>query len=139
MDNLSPLRRSENMRQIRSKGTAPEIAVRTALWKLGYRGYRLSCPCLTGKPDIIFNRRKLVIFVHGCFWHSHNCREGKRKPKSNREYWLPKLESNRRRDIKVKRYLRREGWKVLTVWECQTQNPKRISAFLSKRMTMLLS
>ena len=139
MDNLSPRRRSENMRLIRSKGPKPEITVRKALWTLGYRGYRLSCPGLPGKPDIVFNRRKLAIFVHGCFWHSHNCREGKRKPKSNQGYWLPKLESNKKRDIRVRRLLRRAGWKVLTIWECQTQNSARMATFLSNQLAALFS
>ena len=131
MDNLSPRRRSENMRRIRSKGTEPEFAVRRALWALGFRGYCLSCSGLPGKPDIVFNRLKLAIFVHGCFWHAHNCREGKRKPKSNQGYWLPKLESNKKRDIRVRRALRQAGWRVLTIWECQTQNPERMAALLS--------
>ncbi|MFY9852871.1 MAG: very short patch repair endonuclease [Terracidiphilus sp.] len=139
MDNLSPRRRSENMRLIRSQGTKPEITVRKALWGLGYRGYRLSCSGLPGKPDIVFNRRKLAIFVHGCFWHSHNCREGKRKPKSNQGYWLPKLESNKKRDMKVRGILSRSGWKVLTIWECQTQNTESVSTFLSSRLESLFS
>jgi len=137
MDNLSTSRRSENMRRIKSKGTEPEIAVRKALWTLGYRGYRIGTPDLPGKPDIVFNRRKLAIFVHGCFWHSHSCREGKRKPKSNRGYWLPKLESNKRRDRRVKRLLRRSGWKVVTVWECQTYNSEKMTSFLSNQLASL--
>lgn len=135
MDNLSPRRRSENMRRIKSKGTEPEVAVRKALWTLGYRGYRLSCPGIPGKPDIIFKRKKLAIFVHGCFWHSHNCREGKRKPKSNQGYWLPKLESNRTRDIRVKSLLRRTGWKVLTIWECQTKKSESLTALLCNHLS----
>lgn len=131
MDNLSPRRRSENMRRIGSKGTKPELAVRKTLWALGFRGYRLNGLNLVGKPDIVFTRKKLAIFIHGCFWHSHNCREGKRKPKSNQGYWLPKLESNKQRDNRVKRSLQRTGWKVLTIWECQIQNAEKIAALLS--------
>lgn len=130
MDNLSPRRRSENMRRIRSRETGPEVAVRKALWALGYRGYRLDNRGLPGNPDIAFRRRKLAIFVHGCFWHSHSCREGKRKPKSNQGYWLPKLEGNKRRDNKVKLLLRRSGWKVLTIWECQIQDSESMTALL---------
>lgn len=134
MDNIPPERRSENMRRIRSTGTSPEVTVRKILWSLGYRGYRVGYPGLPGKPDVVFTKRRIAIFVHGCFWHSHACREGRRKPKSNLEYWLPKLEDNKRRDQRVKHKLRRAGWRVITVWECQVGSRDRLESFLREKL-----
>ena len=119
MDKLAPERRSENMRKIRGKNTAPELAVRKLCRELGFTGYRIHRKDLPGKPDLAWVGRKLAIFVHGCFWHGHDCLEGIRKPKSNRDYWLPKLERNRRRDIENIAALKTIGWKVLIIWECE--------------------
>ena len=105
------------MQAVKSKDTGPELAVRRIMHKLGYR-YRLHKKGLPGRPDLVFARRKKVIFVHGCFWHGHDCRYG-RPPESRRKYWLPKLERNRERDRENKAELESLGWKVLTVWECQ--------------------
>lgn len=91
MDNLDPLRRSENMRRIRSKDTKPELVVRKLVRSLGFTGYRLHRKDILGKPDLAWVGRKLAIYVHGCFWHGHDCKEGIRKPKSRVDYWLPKL------------------------------------------------
>lgn len=119
MDKLTPDRRSENMRQIRGKDTAPELAVRKLCRKLGFTGYRIHRKDLPGKPDLAWIGRKLAVFVHGCFWHGHNCAEGIRKPKSNQGYWIPKIERNRQRDFKNIAALKAGGWNVLVVWECE--------------------
>ena len=119
MDKLTPEHRSANMRAIRSKGMKPEMAVRRAAYALGYR-YRLHRRDLPGKPDMAFIGMRKAIFVHGCFWHQHpDCREG-RPPKSNSAYWGPKLARNVERDLENERRLTEAGWKVLTVWECET-------------------
>lgn len=118
MDRLDAQRRSENMRKIRSKNTKPEIRLRSLLHRDGYR-FRLHAKDLPGKPDVVFASRKKVIFVHGCFWHQHQaCREG-RLPGSRQEYWKPKLERNRQRNETAITTLRKAGWEVLIVWECQ--------------------
>jgi DNA mismatch endonuclease (patch repair protein) len=112
------------MRQIRSKGMKPEMLVRTVAHRLGYR-YRLHRRDMPGKPDLVFGPRKKVIFVHGCFWHSHghpDCIDGRRQPKSNLEYWLPKLARNKERDATNEAALIKLGWTILTVWECETRN-----------------
>jgi DNA mismatch endonuclease, patch repair protein len=119
MDKISPERRSENMRQIRGKDTSPELAVRKLCRELGFTGYRIHRKNLPGKPDLAWIGRKLAIFVHGCFWHGHDCTEGIRKPKSNQDYWIPKIERNRQRDIKNIASLKSVGWNVLVIWECE--------------------
>lgn len=120
MDKLTPERRSENMRRIRSKGMKPELEVRRLLHRLGYR-FRLHDPNLPGKPDLVFPSRRKVILVHGCFWHQHNWANCKitHQPKSNLTYWNPKLAANVKRDRTHKKALKSSGWEVLTVWECQ--------------------
>jgi DNA mismatch endonuclease, patch repair protein len=135
MDKLAPERRSENMRQIRGKNTAPELAIRKLCRELGFTGYRIHRKDLPGKPDLAWIGRKLAIFVHGCFWHGHNCTEGARRPKSNRDYWIPKIEQNQQRDTRNIDTLRTAGWNVLVIWECELieQRPlsKRLHQFLS--------
>lgn len=117
-DTLSPSQRSERMRLITGKNTKPEMVVRRAVFGMGYR-YRLHVKGLPGRPDIVLPRHRKIIFVHGCFWHRHaNCRKA-RLPKSKLDYWLPKLEANRRRDKRHESHLRKMGWDVLVVWECQ--------------------
>lgn len=123
--------RSENMRRIRSKDTAPELAVRKLLRCLGYTGYRIHRKELPGKPDIAFVGRKKAIFIHGCFWHGHGCKEGLRRPKSNQGYWLPKIECNRTRDTEHQSELIRLGWSVLTIWECELLDTHRLSERLA--------
>ena len=132
-DGLSPERRSENMRRIRSKGMKPEMAVRQLAHKLGYR-YRLHRADLPGKPDLVFPGRRKVILVHGCFWHGHddpNCTDGRRRPKSNLDYWLPKLARNRLRDATNITTLNESGWSVLVIWECETRNIDVLARHLS--------
>lgn len=123
------------MRKIRSKGMKPEMAVRQLVHSLGYR-YRLHGKGLPGKPDLVFTSRKKVIFVNGCFWHQHanaSCRIT-RVPKSNLEFWVPKLERTQKRDQENLRKLREAGWEALVLWECQLKDSnqlrKKITAFL---------
>lgn len=127
MDTLSTERRSDNMRRIRGKNTSVELALRMGLRKIGFPGYRLHRSDLPGCPDCAFMGRKVAIFVHGCFWHGHTCREGSRQPKSNRRYWLGKIEGNRNRDARNVKLLRKAGWRVITIWECEFRSPARVS------------
>lgn len=119
--------RSENMRRIRSKNTAPELAVRRLIWGLGFRGYRIHRKDIPGRPDLAWIGRKTAIFVHGCFWHGHNCAEGTRKPKSNQNYWIPKIEQNRTRDAKNIKALQAKGWRILVIWECDIKDKAMLS------------
>ncbi len=116
--------RSENMRAIRAKNTKPEMAVRSLVHKLGYR-FRLHRPDLPGKPDLAFPARRKVIFVHGCFWHSHACKPGLR-PRSNRGFWLPKLRRNKVRDGRNLKALGQQGWKALVIWECELKDTRAL-------------
>lgn len=127
MDKLSPERRSKNMRNIRGKDTFPELVVRKLCRELGFSGYRIHRKELPGKPDLVWLGWKLAIFVHGCFWHSHDCSEGLRKPRSNRSYWIPKIERNQQRDAENVSNLRAAGWKVLVIWECEITEQKRLA------------
>lgn len=114
---------SYTMSRIHSKNTSPELMVRKITHQLGYR-YRLHLKDLPGKPDLVFQSRKKVIFVHGCFWHHHdlpNCKNSK-VPKSNPHYWIPKLLQNVERDRLNQTALADRGWKFLVVWECETKD-----------------
>ncbi|WP_076913170.1 very short patch repair endonuclease [Burkholderia pseudomallei] len=118
--------RSENMRRIRSKDTAPEMAVRRLVHAMGYR-YRLHREDIPGKPDLVFLGRRKVIFIHGCFWHQHSgCREG-RPPKSNTDYWVPKLRRNQERDRVALAQLTASGWEALVIWECETKDSSALA------------
>ena len=137
MDIISPKRRSEIMSHIKSKNMTPEMKVRRLAHSLGFR-FRLHQKNLPGTPDLVFSRLNKIIFVHGCFWHQHgavNCKI-KRLPKSRQEYWIPKLERNKARDKKAISSLRKAGWEVLVIWECQTLNikqlEKKLIRFLNK-------
>jgi DNA mismatch endonuclease (patch repair protein) len=132
---VSRISRSENMRRIRSKDTGPELAVRKLLRNLGFTGYRLHRKDLPGKPDIAFIGRKKAVLIHGCFWHGHDCKEGLRKPKSNQDYWLPKIERNQQRDAQHLAELERLGWSVLTVWECELHSPPNLAERLQRFVT----
>jgi DNA mismatch endonuclease (patch repair protein) len=125
-DSFTPEQRSAVMRAVRGKDTAPELIVRRLTHALGYR-YRLHAAELPGKPDLVFPGRKKVIFVHGCFWHWHNCKRGRRLPKAHSEYWSKKLLRNQARDRRHRRALRRAGWDVLVIWECQMKNLEKLS------------
>ena len=117
-DVFTPQKRSEVMRAVKSSDTKPELALRKALHALGYR-YRLHVKGLPGKPDLVFPRYRTVIFVHGCFWHGHTCKRGRRVPKSNVDYWVEKIARNKARDRKNATALRKLGWRVITLWECK--------------------
>ena len=133
MDTLTQQQRSERMSRIRGRNTSPEAVVRRLLSSLGYR-YRLHVGRLPGRPDVVFASRRKVVFVHGCFWHRHGnsrCRLA-RLPKSRLEFWMPKLEANRERDRRNLAELRRQGWKVLVVWECQLRSADAVSRRLRR-------
>lgn len=121
MDTVSPERRSAMMSRIRSKDTKPELAVRRQLHRAGLR-YRLHSRTLPGTPDLVFARWKTALFVHGCFWHScPKCAVGRRRVKSNSDYWDAKLARNRARDLLHRQALEEMGWRVLWFWECEAR------------------
>jgi DNA mismatch endonuclease (patch repair protein) len=124
VDTLSKAERSERMRRIRGKDTAPELALRSALHAEGLR-FRLHRRDLPGRPDIVLPKFNTVIFVHGCFWHRHEGCSISTTPKSNTVFWVDKFERNVARDRLNVRGLRRLGWKVITVWECELSSPER--------------
>lgn len=135
-----PEERRKVMRAIKGKDTKPEMAVRRLVHGMGYR-YRLHRRTLPGTPDLVFGPRDKVIFVHGCFWHRHSdpaCPLA-RLPKSRLEFWLPKLEGNRTRDIKSLERLEAAGWRTLTIWECQLRDMDKVAeqvlGFLGPRGT----
>ena len=107
------------MRKVKARNTSPEMKVRRLIWAMGFRGYRVNYDGLPGKPDIVFTKRKKVIFVHGCFWHGHDCRAGRNTPKSNGVYWNAKLARNQERDGQRHREIKEMGWDVLILWECE--------------------
>ena len=130
-----PISRSENMRRIKSKDTSIEIKLRKELWKRGYR-YRKNCPKIKGKPDICFIGKKIAIFADSEYWHGKYLLEGKYIPKTNAEYWIPKIKRNIERDKEVNAFLIEQGWKVLRFWqkEIETEIEKcilRIESALS--------
>lgn len=127
--------RSENMKRIRGKDTGPELAVRKLLREIGFPGYRLHRKDLPGKPDVVFVGRCKAILIHGCFWHGHDCKIGRREPLSNREYWLPKIERSRQRDAYHLASFAEIGWVALTVWECELRDTSKLNAKLRAFMT----
>ena len=127
MDVLTKEQRSYCMSRIRKTDTTPELTVRRIVHEMGFR-FRLYRKDLPGCPDIVLPRHQKVIFVHGCWWHRHNCRLGRREPKSRRSYWLPKLKGNKDRHKKNCFLLRKQGWKVLTIWECWTRDLKKLES-----------
>lgn len=118
------------MGKIRSKDTKPELVVRSLAHGLGYR-FRLHRKDLPGKPDLVFPRLLKIINVNGCFWHSHKCSAG-RMPKSNVDFWTAKIEANKTRDKLNLKKLKKRGWSVLTIWECETTNKKMLQSKLIK-------
>jgi DNA mismatch endonuclease, patch repair protein len=127
--------RSRIMRAVKGRDTDAEMIVRRLLHGLGYR-YRLHGKELPGKPDVTFRSRRKVIFVHGCFWHGHDCKRGDRMPKSNRAYWTAKIARNKVRDERHGAVLAAMGWSVLTVWECELRDRnelvRRLCVFLEE-------
>jgi len=130
-DKISKLHRSWNMSKIRSKNTKPEKRVRSVLYKMGYR-FRLHKKNLPGLPDIVLNKYHLVIFVHGCFWHRHSGCKFSYQPKSRIDFWEAKFKRNIERDEEVRLLLWQLGWKVETIWECQTFTSEDIMEALKK-------
>lgn len=128
MDILTPAARSARMARVRSKDTRIELVVRRLAHRLGYR-YRLHDRRLPGTPDLVFAGRRAVIFVHGCFWHSHEdprCRKST-TPASNKEFWAAKLARNKQRDLAAIEELTEAGWRCLVIWECELKNAAAIS------------
>ena len=132
-DVFTPDQRSAVMRAVKSTNTTPERAVRAIVRELGYgRRYRLNSSTAPGKPDLVFSTLRKAIFVHGCFWHGHDCKRGARMPKSNAEYWRTKIGRNRARDIATRAALKREGWSALTIWECETRDAAKLQRKLAR-------
>ena len=132
-DVFTPEKRSAVMRRVKGRDTGPEKTVRRLLTALGAR-YRLQRKDLPGKPDIVMPGRRLALFVHGCFWHGHDCARGARVPQQNRDYWLAKVGRNRARDAASQAALEAAGWRVEVVWECELKN----EAGLGERLERLL-
>ena len=132
-DTLSKAERSRNMAKIRGKDTGPERQVRSLLHRAGYR-FRLHVSSLPGRPDIVLPKHRAVVFVHGCFWHRHKGCKGATVPKSHRKFWAAQFARNMANDRKHVRRLRRRGWKVLVVWECQLKHPGKVQARLQKNL-----
>jgi DNA mismatch endonuclease (patch repair protein) len=129
-----PARRRNNMRAIRAKNTKPELIVRSLLHGLGYR-FRLHQRGLPGSPDVVLARFRTVIFVHGCWWHGHSCAKGRSIPATNTSFWTAKLAANKSRDTRSAAALRRTGWHVLTVWECETRSVDTLRERLAGKLT----
>ena len=129
-DKLTSEHRRYTMRQVHGENTKPEIKVRRLAHRMGFR-FRLHRKDLPGKPEFVFPKRRKIIFVHGCFWHGHDCQSGRKRPVANQQYWLSKLERNKIRDVHNQAKLRELGWDVLVVWECEIKNLDRLSANLS--------
>lgn len=123
--------RSAVMRRVKGKDTSPELAVRRMLWRLGAR-YRLHRKDLPGKPDVVMAGRRLAVFVHGCFWHGHDCARGARQPKQNADYWSDKIGRNRARDAASTEALTAMGWRAETVWECELRDRPALEARLRR-------
>jgi DNA mismatch endonuclease (patch repair protein) len=126
-------KRSAVMRRVKGRDTTPEMTVRRALTGLGAR-YRLHRRDLPGSPDIVMPGRRLALFVHGCFWHGHDCARGSRVPKANRDYWIAKVARNRARDVAAAEALEAAGWRVETLWECDLKD----AVALRQRLAELL-
>jgi DNA mismatch endonuclease (patch repair protein) len=126
--------RSAVMRSVRGTNTKPELLVRRLVTALGFR-YRIHRRDIPGTPDLAFIGRGKVIFVHGCFWHGHDCPRGKRVPRTNTQYWVSKIGRNQERDRQTKQRLESQGWLVLEIWECETKDEltvkEKLRSFLS--------
>jgi DNA mismatch endonuclease, patch repair protein len=129
-DVFAPAKRAAVMRAVKARDTGPELQVRALLRALGHR-YRLDARDLPGRPDIVFRGRRKAIFVHGCFWHGHDCARGARAPKANAAYWSGKIARNRARDDGSISALRDMGWSCLVVWECALREPAAVASALA--------
>ena len=126
--------RSRTMRAVKSKDTKPEIAIRRLVHAMGFR-FRLHRKDLPGSPDLVFVSRRKVIFVHGCFWHGHDCARGARIPKTNVNYWKAKIARNRERDAETASKLKLNGWQACVVWECELRDPEKLRIRLLSFLT----
>ncbi len=132
VDVLTPEQRSRNMSRIRSRDTKPEMIVRRLVHRLGFR-YRLHRKDLPGRPDLVFAGRRKIVFVHGCYWHKHECAAGRVVPKTRTAFWETKRQQNVTRDSSVLSRLKNAGWSVFVVWECEVRRPdlvERVRQFL---------
>jgi DNA mismatch endonuclease Vsr len=125
--------RSRNMAAVRSENTKPELRVRSLLHRLGFR-FRLHRKDLPGSPDIVLRSRRTVIFVHGCFWHSHDCKHGLQKPQVRTQFWQTKRDATIRRDERSTNMLQSAGWNVATIWECQTKSDLELTLSIEKAL-----
>ena len=132
-DVFSPEQRSAVMRAVKSRNTAPELAVRRAAHALGLR-FRLNRNDLPGKPDLVFPARRAALFVHTCFWHGHDCARGARMPAANRAYWQAKIGRNVKRDRTTLAALKKLGWKGAVIWECETRDPERLAKLITRKL-----
>lgn len=130
-DRHSPLQRSFNMSRIRAKNSKPELMVRHIVHSLGFR-YRLHKKDIPGTPDLVFPRLHKIIFVHGCFWHRHDCPEGTLMPSSNVDYWKKKFDATLNRDTAQLKLLAEDNWSILVVWQCQLKDREKLIRTLLK-------
>jgi DNA mismatch endonuclease (patch repair protein) len=138
VDVHTPAQRRANMSAIRGTDTKPELIVRQLIHALGFR-YRLHGRKLPGKPDLVLTRHRKVIFVHGCFWHSHDCKYGNVKPATRRDFWAEKRRATVERDAKNIELLEKSGWTVLVVWECSMRDKEQLRATLSSYLATITS
>lgn len=133
-DVFTPAERSAVMRAVKARDTAPERTVRKLAWALR-PGYRLDARDVPGRPDLVWRQSKRAVFVHGCFWHGHDCARGARAPKANAAYWSAKIAKNRARDARTQKALRDTGWRALVIWECDLRDTThvrdRLASFLA--------
>lgn len=129
--NRPSLTRSEIMARVRGRDTGPELLVRRMLHAMGYR-YRVQARGLPGRPDLAFTKRRVAVFVHGCFWHGHDCARGVRTPKANAEFWRAKIDRNRVRDAASAEKLAALGWRTMVVWECGLRDREALAERLRK-------
>lgn len=134
VDHIDSAKRSLNMAAVRSKDTEPELVVRKIVYGLGYR-YRLHWKKLPGKPDLVFPGKRKAIFVHGCFWHGHDCVRG-RLPSTNLDFWGRKIGKNKERDSRVRNQLNAQGWNVLTIWQCRLKDVFELKQTIVRFLTM---
>jgi DNA mismatch endonuclease (patch repair protein) len=132
-EKITAAQRSFTMRKVKSQDTTPELAVRRLLFRLGFR-FRLHRKDLPGTPDIVLPKFGVAIFVHGCFWHQHRGCRRSTMPVSNVEYWHRKFEANMNRDLRNKKCLRKAGWRVLTIWECESTDTGALKSRLKSEL-----
>jgi DNA mismatch endonuclease, patch repair protein len=130
-DNLTPAQRSRTMSRVRSEDTGPELMVRRMVHRMGFR-FRLHRRDLPGSPDMVLPRLHKVIFIHGCFWHGHDCKAGRKKAKTNARYWADKIGRNKTRDARARKSLSGLGWRSLVIWECELRKPEKVGMKVSR-------